>query len=720
MKRIRSGALAVGVILLAGHTAFADAPSFGLIPEPQKVRSGSGTFAAASPRILIESGPGQRDDRLAATTLAEELATLGKKALVNTTAARARPAAGAIYLARLPRRGGLRATLEARGFALGQKLDEEGYVIDIEPSGIVVAAESSAGIFYGVQTLRQLLDADAKGQIVSAAVQIEDHPAMRWRGIHDDVSRGPVPTLEYMKQQIRTISEYKLNLYALYMEGVFDYRNQPLIAPKEGALTAAELKELIAYAARYHVTVLPEQQTFGHLHQMLRYEEYSDVAERPNGHVLTPRNPRTYEIIKSLYAELIPLFPGPFAHIGGDETAELGSGQTRELVQKQGLGKVYLEHLQRVAEIMKPYGKRLMFWTDIAVNYPESLPMLPKDMVAVAWDYAARSSYDAQLKPFKDAGMALFVSPSVHNYRTAWPDFEVAFVNIRNFVRDGQRYNALGMLNTSWDDEGEELFEMTWPAVVFGAACSWQAGESSIERFQSSYDWAFYRSKGTTFRDALADLARIHALHRTAGVGTVDVADVWRDVFSPEGANYVKHVLPIARDMRLLAEHALTGLYQGRHVARAHTDTIDAILFAALVFDAQGLRVQYANDIAELYGDAYLNQKDRPRMMRDLYQISSVDGRLQDLRDLTSRLRAMYSALWLYENRPYLLHNVLAQYDTRLVQITTRINALAAMKDSVMYKGVPLPTPAQLGFFKTPADKASDAKAAAAKTAASR
>lgn len=693
---------AVAVALLLIHaTAFADGAPLKLIPEPRTVRFKPGTFNTATPRIFVDAAT-EREDRRAAAILAEELGARGKKVPVGKTAAQSRAPGGAIYLARLPRKGGLRAALTARGFALMESLDEEGYVLDVDPKGIVVAAETAAGLFYGVQTLRQLFDVDANERVSAPALQIEDQPAMRWRGVQDDLSRGPIPTLRYMKQQIRTIAEYKLNMFGLYMEGVFDYQSQPLIAPKEGALTAAELRELVAYAARYHVTIVPEQQTFGHLHQMLRLEEYADVAERQNGHVLTPGNPRSYDIIKSLYAELVPLMPGPFVHIGGDETAELGRGKSRELVEKQGLAKVYLEHLRRVSEILKPYEKQPMFWTDIAVNYPDSLQMLPKNMVAVAWDYTPRPNYDSLLRPFKKVGMPLLVSPSAHNYRHHWPDFDAAFANIRDLVREGQKYEAIGMLNTTWDDGGEELFGSVWPAVIFGAACAWQAGESSIERFGSNYDWAFYRSKGTMFRDALAELARVHALHAKAGVGTLDVLDVWREVFSADGANYVKRVLPIASGLRLAAERALQNLYQGRDSARAHTDTIDAMIFAALLFDAQGLRVQYAEEIAGFYADAYQNQQERRRMMRSLNEISGVDGRLQDLRDITSRLRAMYSELWLHENRPYLLQNVLARYDFRLYQLTSRINTLAAFKDPVLSQGVPLPSPAQLGFVKAP------------------
>ena len=272
----------------------------------------------------------------------------------------------------------------------------------------------------------------------------------RWRGIHDDISRGPVPTLDYIKKQIRTCAAYKLNLFSLYIEHVFDYTTHPLIGPKEGALAAGEVKELVEYARRYYVTILPEQQAFGHLHHVLKNEIYNDLAELPHGHVLAPVNEKSYELIRDLYAELIPLFPGPLFHIGADETGELGRGKTKARAEKVGLGRVYLEHLKRVSEILKPYDKRLMFWGDIAMEYPELLGILPKDAIAVAWHYNPDPAFDKRLAPYKDAGLSLFVAPGANNWSRIFPNLGAAFVNIRNFVRDGQKYGALGMLNTTW------------------------------------------------------------------------------------------------------------------------------------------------------------------------------------------------------------------------------------------------------------------------------
>ena len=84
-------------------------------------------------------------------------------------------------------------------------------------------------------------------------------------------------------------------------------------------------------------------------------------------------------------------------------------------------------------------------------------------------------------------------------------------MNIRNFVRDGQKHQAIGALNTTWNDDGESLFDMTWPALVFGAAAGWQPGESNIDDFKNSYDWAFYRNNNDdrTFAEVIENLDRL-------------------------------------------------------------------------------------------------------------------------------------------------------------------------------------------------------------------
>jgi hexosaminidase len=668
-----------------------------LIPEPKQAQKREGALPITSKTRIVINSRLAAEDRLAAEVIAEEIeSATGQK--IKITSARSAPKSNAIYLARVGDDRRIISTLESAGLAIDDKFHEEGYAIDATQDRAIIAARSAQGVFYGAQTFRQLIYRGDDGQAACPAVAIKDWPSMRWRGVHDDISRGPVPTLDYMKKQIRACAAFKLNLFSLYIEHVFDYQSHPLIGPKEGSLSADDIKQLVEYAKPYFVTILPEQQAFGHLHHVLKNEIYNELAETPHGHVLAPVNEKSYALIRDLYAELAPLFPGPLFHIGADETFELGRGQTKARADEIGMGRIYLEHLKRVAEIMKPYNKRLMFWGDIATRYPELLDILPKDVIAVAWSYGAAAQFDDKLKPFKDAGIDLFISPGASNWNRIFPNFDTAFINIKNFARDGQKYGALGMLNTTWDDDGESLFAMTWPAIVFGAACSWQQGESPIESFKSKYDWAFYRNESHEFRDAIQGLSRAHALLRDAGVGEANDEAFWSNPFSEEGASYMQKALPAAKDLRMEAERALQSLYRNRAKARANADTIDYLIFAAMRLDLLGMKIQFASEMSKYYWEAYLNMSNRSLTLRNLNEISGANARLEDLRDQTTRLRGMYSELWLRENRPYWLGNVLVRFDNMSSMFQSKIQAVQEAKAQYRAQGY-LPTPQQMGFL---------------------
>jgi hexosaminidase len=673
--------------------------SLKLLPAPKEVRLGEGVFHLTShSRILIDSGHAA-EDRNAAETLTSEIEQQSGKKIPIESIRRLLVSEGAIVLARLSE-SSVRSFLAGKGLEADDNFSDQGYLLYADKSRIVVAGKTGQGLFYGVQTLRQLLH--PKGSALECpAIAIRDWPSMEWRGVHDDISRGPIPTLEYTKKQIRLLASYKVNMFALYMEHVFDFKSQPLMAPKEAALTPDQIREIVDYAAKYHITILPEQQTFGHLHHALKYEIYSDVVETPHGHVLTPTNEKSYDFIRSLYSELVPLFPGPFLHIGADETFELGKGQTKARVDQVGLGRVYMEHLQKVHEILQSYHKRLMFWGDIAVKYPELLTILPKDVIAVPWDYSDRPSFDDILQPYKNAGLSIIVAPGASDWNVIWPNLDVAYVNIRNFVRDGHKVGAMGMLNTTWDDDGESLFDMTWPAMAFGASAGWQSGESNIDEFKSSYDWAFYRNSDDTFKNVLENFDRAHAALKSVGWGEADDTLFWIDPFDQEGAQLLQKTLPAAREIRLGAEQGLESLYRNPAAARANSDTLDDLIFAGWRLDMLGMKIQFTSELNHFYWDAYQNLADGDRVNYDLEEISAINARLEDLRDATTRLRGMYEKAWLRENRPYWLPNVLVRYDHLADVFQAKIVAVREAQRQYWAQKI-LPRPQLLGFYLQP------------------
>jgi len=142
-----------------------------------------------------------------------------------------------------------------------------------------------------------------------------------------------------MKHQMRVFASFKINIYSPYFEHTLFYPTQPMAAPPGSALTPADVEELVRYAGQYHITIVPEQEAFGHLHQVLKYDLYQDLAETPHGQVLAPGQPGTLPLIKDWFRQIAQEFPSPFIHIGADETFDLGVGRTRTQVQAKGMGR---------------------------------------------------------------------------------------------------------------------------------------------------------------------------------------------------------------------------------------------------------------------------------------------------------------------------------------------------------------------------------------------
>jgi len=183
-------------------------------------------------------------------------------------------------------------------------------------------------------------------------------------------------------------------------------------------------------------------------------------------------------------------------------------------------------------------------------------------------------------------------------------------------------------------------------------------------------------------------------------VGLDDAEDsaFWLDPFTERGARYGRKALPVVREIRLSAEHALEALSRGRDQARLHADTLPALSLAAMRLDDLGMKIEFADEISGFYKDAYKHQGDRDRVLRDLYEISDTNARLDDLRDDITRLKGYYAQAWSSEYRPYWLENVLIRYDELALLYQAKIRAVRGARED-FEAGTRLPAPEQLGFF---------------------
>src|ERR1019366_6691210 len=446
-----------------------------------------------------------------------------------------------------------------------------------------------------------------------------------------------------------------------------------------------------------------EQEAFGHLHNALIWEQYAPLAETPHGEVLAPGQASSIALITQEFTELAAEYPGPFLHIGADETVDLGVGQTKSDVDARGLAPFYLDFMQQVATALQPLHRKLLFWGDIAQDSPQLLKALPQSFkdatIAVAWGYNPEPRGFAKLlTPFTNAGFETWVSPSVHNFRVVYPDNNMALLNIQQFTRDGQKMGSTGQLNTIWNDDGEGLINQDWYGILFGAAAAWQPGESSIEMFQQSYGQVFHGDMSGALDQAHKELMAAHAvLKDEAQVGDATNNIFWLDPWSKDGQKIAAEVRPYTHDLRMHAEAALTLIAQARaaagpnptgvtggpvaastmyHAAKygaatsglREPDAVDAMELGARRMDFIGLKFQLADEMASAYARALAaststDKKIRGTVSREVGDLNGVNGRIQDMRNGYTLLRDLYESAWLRSNRPYWLRNVLEQYD---------------------------------------------------------
>ncbi len=527
-----------------------------LIPYPQQITRVQSDYSPVPGTIIQVCSP-DREDYFSATQLTEELVNLYKLDLkIEKTKA---GTGNSIVLTRPGINEQADNRLKAAGLDLQSDFNPEGYVLLVDEQGVVVSANSAAGLFYGVQTLRQLICPAESGCRIPG-VSIRDWPAMRYRWQQADWNRGPIPTIEYAKKQVKILSEYKMNGYSIYSENLYESKKDPAINSYGGTVTAEEIAELIAFAKKYHVEIIPQQQTFGHLHYVLRQERYADLGEKHGSQILSPMEPEAYRFIGDYLGEIAPLFESRFFHIGCDETFELGRGKSKELIERTSFADVYLGHLNKVAGLPALQDKKLLFWGELAIKNPEKLDLLPSNVIAVAWDYLPRDSYDIFLKPYADKNIPTFVAPAAFYGGRVFPDYASHMKNMRNFVRDGQRFHSPGMLNTSWNDLGEDLFDMGWYGVIYSAVCSWQTGESDEKQYRKAFDWAFYRNaSGNQFAEGIHKLSSVHEK-----AGAVNCEMVTSCPFSREGVSQQNRLIRmgISREMRLISEDAYTLFFQ--------------------------------------------------------------------------------------------------------------------------------------------------------------
>jgi hypothetical protein len=360
----------------------------------------------------------------------------------------------------------------------------EGYELIIEADRISISAHDAAGVFYGVCTLLQLLHTLSGSTL--PGVRIEDWPDFSVRGVMLDISRDKVPTLATTKELIDRLASWKINQFQLYTEHTFAYRRHPEVWAKASPFTSEEILELDAFCRERFVELVPNQNTFGHMHRWFELPRYAPLAEAPDGFdypwgthsaepfSLCPIDSGSLTLVTELFDELLPHFTSKHLNVGCDETFDLGQGRSRAECDRLGTGRVYLDYLRKVYREVKARDHSMQFWGDIIVQYPELIPELPNDAIALEWGYESHHPFDEHGAQFAQAGLKFYLCPGTSSWNSLGGRTTNALGNLQSAAENGLKHGAAGYLNTEWGDNGHwQTLPINYLGYAMGAAYCW-------------------------------------------------------------------------------------------------------------------------------------------------------------------------------------------------------------------------------------------------------
>ncbi len=443
-----------------------------LVPRPRRLEHGDGALRSA--RLALSDGNAEPAADLARGALERALPGLG-----FALAPASEPSA--------ERSPPLRLTVDPA-------LAREEYRLAVGAAGIEIAGGSAAGLYWGAQTLVQWLRLHRPSpgaEPAVPAVRVTDRPSLPHRGFLLDVSRNRVPTMRSLFALVDRISALKLNQLQLYTEHTFAYRGHEPVWRDASPLTPEEVRRLDDHCRQRAVELVPNQNSFGHLHRWLRHEPYRRLAECPEGikhpfgdrrepFSLCPIDPGSLELLRDLYAQLLPCFASRQVNVGLDETLDLGRGRSAEACRQRGTGAVWVEFTRHIHALAAEHGRRIQLWGDMPAAHPELLAELPGDVVVLDWGYEADHPFAERAARLAAAGLDFYLCPGTSSWNSFGGRLPNALANLASAARAGAASGAAGLLITDWGDFGHlQPPPVSWLPVLAGAAFAWRAEDAA-------------------------------------------------------------------------------------------------------------------------------------------------------------------------------------------------------------------------------------------------
>jgi hexosaminidase len=509
-----------------------------IVPQPTDLRTGRGTFVLRRSTVIVADGE--------AAPEAEQLAASLRSATGYDLPVVSRRRARRLYSTPGDpprRRPWIRLRLDD-----DPNHGDEGYALRVRPGGITLRARTRAGLFYAGQTLRQLfptpilsptLVTDAKW--TAPAVHIVDRPRFAWRGMHLDVARSFMPP-DFVKKLIDTLALHKINRLHWHLTDDQGWRIEITSAPRltsvgatrsetsirsiasaglinlfipsegdgiptSGFYTQDEIRDVVAWAAKRHVTIVPEIDLPGHIQAAIAaYPELGNAGPLPVATTFGPQRhllnaeESTFAFLETVLAEVTALFPGDVVHLGGDEALFgewVDSPRIQERLAELGLPDepaLVTYFMNRLSTFLAGLGRRTIAWNDVL------RPGLAPEIAIMAWTgidpgvQAARKGHDVVMAPFTETyfdhipGLplpggdqallegALGTSSAVVSFLTTTLADTYAFDPIPDTLTADEAKHVLGTQGLLWTEyirSPSEVEQFAFPRMAALAEVTW-------------------------------------------------------------------------------------------------------------------------------------------------------------------------------------------------------------------------------------------------------
>lgn len=426
---------------------------------------------------------------------------------------------------------------------IDESLGKDEYSVSVSENEIVIKGAADAAIHYGFCTLIQLAALN-DGAIPTGV--INDKPDMSFRAVSDDISRGQISTVDGFKSIIRRISYFKYNVYMPYIEDTFRFAFCPDFGKYSDPVPASEWTEICEYALGFGVSVRPIINLLGHWDKNSKLFDFREMMLMDGDKVTNALDVTKKEVRKfvcKMLDEIVAAFGPGVIHAGGDEVSEM-----KKVFGKEKATELYVEYFNWLSAELKKRDCTLMMYGDMFLqpygDYGfdfDAVYGLDSDIDLIAWDYAPREAYSSE--KFKDSKHRFGISPASWAWNRFIPQFEVSFINSKNFVRQTRGTCDMFVLS-SWNDGGACLREEMMPGIAAGGQFAWTYDDTltfddlcrSFHKIYYGYDDEMNEAFKTLY--AYDKVFEVEDIHEYAGMGGVLFSEFWKDARKPTSEKY--------------------------------------------------------------------------------------------------------------------------------------------------------------------------------------